>query len=215
MNKTENTSGSAGKANLGTERGKIGSTASGVRARHRAGLSAEQRALLVHLMLERDGLAGACATAGVKLGVVLAERRRNPSFRRALEAAEQQRHALLQMLLTDLAVRGLLPAEDDKPNNDAREKFLSTLAQALVERANAGRASGRAAEKMAEQAVEKSTEKPARRGRGQPSKPPSKPLPGLPIDSDELDRLLAETERRIAAAEAELGAEPGQPGEKN
>ena len=193
MDKATDIAAAAEKARLGSERGRIGSAASGARTRHRAGLSAEQRALLVHLMLERDGLAGACATAGVKLGVVLAERRRNPAFRRALEAAEQQRHALLQMLLTDMAVRGLLPGEDDKPNGEAREKFLSSLAQALVERASGARA-GRATEKPAE----KSTEKPAGRGRA------TRPVAGLPIETDELERLLAETEKRIAAAEAEL-----------
>ncbi len=201
MNKSEQAPAGAGKTSIGIERGRIGSTASGARARHRAGLSAEQRALLVHLMLERDGLAGACVTAGVKLGVVLAERRRNPAFRRALEAAEQQRHALLQMLLTDLAVRGLLPDEDDKPKGEAREKFLSGLAQALVERANSERAGGKAASSA--------VEKPVKRGRGAASRA----LPGLPIDGDELDRLLAETEKRIAAAEAEL-KDPGKDPDK-
>lgn len=180
---------------IGIERGRIGSTASGVRARHRSGLSAEQRTLLVHLMLERDGLAGACATAGVKLGVVMAERRRNPAFRKALDAAEQQRYALLQMLLTDLAVRGLLPSEEDKPNGEGREKFLSSLAQTLVERAAADRA-GRNVSAKTQGA---SKEAPAKRRRGA-----TKSVPGLPIEADELDRLLAETEKRIAEAEANL-----------
>ena len=203
MDKPGDAAAATDKVRLGSERGRIGSTESGVRARHRAGLSAEQRALLVHLMLERDGLAGACATAGVKLGVVLAERRRNPAFRRALDAAEQQRHALLQMLLTDLAVRGLLPGEDERPAGESREKFLSGLAQTLIERAAGGNRGGRADDKPAE--------KPARRCKGATKAGAARPgADGLALAGDELEQLLAETEKRIAAAEAELGLSPGE-----
>lgn len=152
-----------------------------------ARLSSAQQELIITLMQERDGLAGACARANIGLGLVLAERRRNPAFRRALAAAEKQRLALLEMLLTDLVVRGLL-ASDETPNSDTREKFLSSLAQALLDKS----ASGKSGSKIA------TTTK--RQNGTAASKTAS-----TGIDRDELSILLAETERRITEAEAELG----------
>lgn len=150
--------------------------------RHQARLTPAQRELIVALMMEREGLAGACARADIPLGLVLAERQRNPRFRQALAAAERQRLEVLEMLLTDVVLRGLLPGSD-APASEAREKFLSGLAQALLEKA--------ATRKTA------SGGKPAKRGAG-----------GAPVHADELGALLAETERRIAEAEVELGALP-------
>lgn len=154
------------------------------RLRHQARLTPAQRDLVVALMMEREGLAGACARANIPLGLVLAERQRNPRFRQALAAAERQRLEMLEMLLTDVVLRGLLPG-DDKPASEAREKFLSGLAQALLEKA-ASRTSapaGKAAKRTA----------------------------AANVGADELGALLAETERRIAEAEAELAAAPGAP----
>ncbi len=148
--------------------------------RHVARLDARQREMLVALMLEREGLGGACARAGVGLGLVLSERRRNPAFHRALAAAEQQRRALLDMLLTDMAVRGLL-AEGNLPASDARDKFLSGLAQTLLDRA-----------------AREAAPRPAASARPAPSRA------AAPATDDDLQALLAETERRIAEAERTL-----------
>ena len=149
-------------------------------------LNERQRDLLLATMMEPGGLQDACRRAGVTLGMVLGERLRNPAFRRLWEKAQRQRRAILETLLTDMVVQGLLPATSS-PTGEAREKYLVGVAQALA---------GAAAEPA------------ARRGRKPADPQPGSPKAAPPADPDELSRLIAEVERRVSAAEAEHGLEP-------
>ncbi len=148
-----------------------------------ARLTARQRERLLLTMMELGGLPAACREAGVTLGMALAERLRNPQFRRGWEKAQRERRALLETLLTDMVVRGLVP-DADRATGEAREKFLAGLAQSL----------GAAA-----------AGEPLKRGR-KASAPvrAAPPAPARPEEPDEMLALLAEVERRITAAEAGL-----------
>lgn len=153
-----------------------------LKLRRPPGLSARERERLLEAMMETDGLQGACREAGVTLGMVLGERLRNRAFRRVWEKAQAERRAILETLLTDLVVRGLLP-DPERSMGESREKFLAGLARTLSE--------GEAA------AVPK-------RGRAPAPRPPAPRA--TPTDGDELLKLVADVERRISAAEA--GHEP-------
>lgn len=155
-------------------------------------LSARQRERLLAVMMDSGGLQGACQDAGVSLGMVMGERLRNPAFRRVWDKAQQQRRAILETLLTDMVVRGLLPEPAPRNMAESREKFLATLAQSL--------AAGPGAPEPA-----------AKRGR-KPAEPrAAAPAPPPPDEGEELLRLIADVERKIAAAEAELGLNPPPP----
>lgn len=148
-------------------------------------LTARQRTILLSTMMEPGGLQEACARAGVTLGMVLGERLRNPAFRRLWQKAEAERRAILETLLTDMAVRGLLPGAA-APAGEAREKFLAGLAQALS--AVAPEPAPRRARKLADAPAEAAAAQRPEAG------------------DDELARLIAGVERRVAAAEAEQAA---------
>lgn len=148
-------------------------------------LSERQRKALLATMMEPGGLPEACERLNVTLGMVLGERLRNPAFRRLWQKAQQQRRAILETLLVDMAVRGLLPGSAPA-HSEAREKFLASLAQSLS-------------------APEVQKPPAAKRG-GKPEDPrPAPAKPTLSEEPDELARLIAEVERKVSAAEAELG----------
>lgn len=143
-------------------------------------LSDRQRQLLLATMMEPGGLQEACREAGVTLGMVLGERLCNPAFRRLWEKAQKERRAILETLLMDMAVRGLLPGAT-AAHSEAREKFLTGLAQSLA---------------AAEAPAAKRSRKPA-----EPRAAARRPAD----DPDELTRLIAEVERKVQAAEKALG----------
>lgn len=149
-----------------------------------ARLTGRQRTILLSTMMEPGGLQQACARAGVTLGMVLGERLRNPAFRRLWHRAEKERRAILETLLMDIAVRGLLPGAT-APSGEAREKFLAGLAQALAA----------VPAETAARRGRKAAEPPATEARTARPKPEAVP--------DELMRLVAEVERRVSAAEAD------------
>ena len=161
-----------------------------LKLRRPPGLSASERERLLTAMMETDGLEGACRQAGVTLGMVLGERLRNPAFRRVWAKAQAERRAILETLLTDLVVRGLLP-EPERSMGESREKFLAGLAQTLSETRTAPRRSRPAAESRA-------------------TSPARSPVPASEKQRDELQKLVADVARRIAAAEVEVALEPGR-----
>lgn len=155
-------------------------------------LNGRQRELLLATMMEPGGLKEACARAGVTLGMVLGERLRNPAFRRLWQKAEAERRMILETLLMDMAVRGLLP-EAAAPLAESREKFLAGLAQAMS--AATAEPPARRARKSADPRVDQEA--------GRVKRPAAEP--------DELMRLIADVERRVVAAEAEQQAGGGRP----
>ena len=183
----------------------------GVRLRRRPGLGAAARERLLEAVLEADGLRGACAVTGLGFGAVLAERARNPGFRRRLTQALEARREMLELLLVDQAVRGLM-ADGAAAPGEAREKQLTALAQALVARADRGEGAPAPTRRRAGAGGR------ARAGAGSGADPWPLPavreaaaLPTDPadlVDPDELERLADEVERRVAAAEAALGLTP-------
>lgn len=144
-------------------------------------LSDRQRQTLLATMMEPGGLQQACSEAGVTLGMVLGERLCNPAFRRLWEKAQKERRAILETLLMDMAVRGLLPAAG--ANSEAREKFLAGLAQSLAADAPADKGRRRSAQP-----------------RAAAPRPPEDPAE----DADELTRLILEVEQKLLAAENAL-----------
>ncbi|MCG2839861.1 hypothetical protein L6Q21_02545 [Sandaracinobacter sp. RS1-74] len=164
---------------LAAHGGRLLLTEMALRLRRPSRLSAAEQERLLAAMLETGGLEAACRQAGVTLGMVLGERLSNPAFRRNWARAQQERRAILETLLTDLVLRGLLP-DPEKTVGESREKFLAGLAQTLAERAApAARGAKRTPEKT----------RAAR---------PAAPSPG---EADELVKLMQQVESRIAEAE--------------